>query len=186
MNNPNLSRTIVGLMLFSIVGCGYSPLDQELAADELAGTYLPGHSVIVTAKKVYTVDDLRSLHITLSADQTAEAVLPDGWRKAMTGSETGTIEPYTGTWSVEKNSDGKQALALKLVNTQTNEKQGFSLALAEHGDSAIIGMNVITEATKWFGFSDTHIEKDVWFRKKSDELVAYLEKNISEDNCKQE
>jgi hypothetical protein len=185
MNNPNISRTTVGFMLLCMVGCGYSPLDKNPTANELAGTYLPGHSVIVTAKKTYAAEDLRSLHITLSADQTVEAILPDGWHSPMESSGDGKVERYTGTWSVEKDSDEKHALILKAENTQTKEKKNFSLSLAKHGGQAILGLNVITEKTKWFGFSDTHIRKDIWFRRKNDKLVAYLDKNILEGASEQ-
>ncbi len=185
MSNPNISRVIFGFLLSCLVGCGYSPLDKEPATEELVGIYLPGHSVVINAKNAYSAEDLLSLHITLSADQTIEAVLPDGWRLPMGNDGDGRVEHYAGTWSIEKGNKGRQALSLKLKNSQTQEEQDFSLSLAEHGDQPIIGLNVITDKTKWFGFSDTHIQKDVWFRKKNDKLDAYLEKNLLEETEEQ-
>lgn len=185
MNNLNSTKLIAGFLLSCLVGCGYSPLDKETAPEELAGTYLPGHSVIINTKKAYSADDLLSLHVTLAADQTIEAVLPDGWRSPMGTDQNGLVEHYKGIWSIEKGKKGRPALSLKLKDSQTQEELEFSLSLAKHGDQTVLGMNVITEKTEWFGFSDTHIQKDVWFRKKSDKLDAYLEKNLLEETEKQ-
>lgn len=181
MNNPTISKIIAGFLLSCLVGCGYSPLDKEPAAKDLAGTYLPGHSVVITAKNAYRAKDLLSLHITLSTDQTIEAVLPDGWRSPMGMNKEGHVEHYAGTWSIKKDNKDRLALSLKLKNSLTQEEQDVSLSLAEHGDLPVLGLNVITDKTKWFGLSDTPIEKDVWFRKKNDKLDAYLEKNLSEE-----
>ena len=178
MINPKLSKTVIGVLLSWLVGCGYSPLDTEPAAEELAGIYLPGHSVVINAKQAYSAEDLLRLHITLSADQTIEAVLPDAWRAPMGSDENGRVEHYSGTWSIAKDSKESPALSLQLKNSDTGKPQEFSLSLAEHGDQPIIGLNVITNKTKWFGFSSTHIQKDIWFRKKNDKLDAYLEKNL--------
>ena len=185
MNNPNLIKLIAGFLLTGLVGCGYSPLDQESEAKDLAGTYLPGHSVVLTTKDAYSDSDRRRLHITLSADKTVESVLPDGWHSPMKSNGEGNVEQHTGTWSIVKNSAGNQALSMKLINSQTKDEKELSLSLAEHGDQPIIGLNVITEKTKWFGFSDTHIQQDIWFRKKSDKLDAYLEKNLPKETAEQ-